>query len=341
MLRPGLHRWVNGLYFAAANPTWSPETVIRVDHVTKFYGSHCAVADLDFAIEEGECVGFLGLNGAGKSTTLRLLSCLLLPTSGRVTIRGMDAETQPHEIRRFIGYLPERPPVYGEMAVHEYLTFAGKLRDVASTRLAARIQEVVALCGLEDVAHAPIDTLSHGYQQRCGIAQAIIHDPALLILDEPMQGLDPVQIVEMRAMIRDLRGKHTILLSTHMLGEIEATCDRILVLHEGHIAAHGSEADLARKYGAGGRFELIARGDDDGIREALGTVDGLTEVELAATNDGTRVTFHLESSGDGRAAVSRAIVNGGMDLLAMRRVTSGLESIFLGLNRDIEAEAAS
>ncbi|RZO55063.1 MAG: ABC transporter ATP-binding protein, partial [Sandaracinaceae bacterium] len=176
--------------------------MIVVDRVSKFYGRNAAVRDLDFRIEEGECVGFLGLNGAGKSTTLRLLSCLLLPTSGRVTIRGFDVEEQPHEIRKLIGYLPDEPPLYPEMRVEEFLRFAGKLRRMSAEQLQLRLPKVMAQTGLEAVRDQTIGTLSHGYQQRVGIAQAIVHEPALLILDEPIQGLDPVQIVEMRALIR-------------------------------------------------------------------------------------------------------------------------------------------
>ena len=313
--------------------------MITAEKVTKYYGSHRAVHDLDFAIADGECVGFLGLNGAGKSTTLRMLSCLLLPTSGRVTVRGIDAEDSPHEIRRFIGYLPERPPVYGEMSVHEYLRFAGRLRGVRTSALTARVQEVLELCGLREVADAPIDTLSHGYKQRCGIGQAIVHEPALLILDEPMQGLDPVQIVEMRAMIRGLRGRHTILLSTHMLAEIEATCDRILVLNNGTIAAHGTEAELAQRFGNGGRLELELRGDAALVEPTLSSIDGVSAIEIRAEHDIIRVTLELDGGGAGRAAVSRAVMQAGLDLLAMRRLTSGLEAVFLGLRTDAREAA--
>ena len=315
--------------------------MIRVTNATKYYGSHCAVRDLDFTIGDGECVGFLGLNGAGKSTTLRMLSCLLLPTSGSVTVHGLDAESDPHAIRKLIGYLPERPPVYGEMTVREDLVFAGKLRGITGTKLAQRLADTIETCSLTDVAQAPIDTLSHGYRQRVGIAQAIIHEPSLLILDEPMQGLDPVQIVQMRAMIRGLRGRHTILLSTHMLHEIEATCDRILVLNEGRVAAHGTEAELAREFGAGGRFELLVAGDEDVVIATLEALDGVSDVHVEAAPDGWRVQLHLTGDGAGRGALARAVVEAGQELLELRRVTSGLESVFLGLQeRGVTGEAA-
>src|SRR4051812_35398015 len=184
--------------------------MIVVEKVSKYYGAHCAVTDLSFQIREGECIGFLGLNGAGKSTTLRLLSCLLLPTSGRIRVRDMDVVDNPHAIRKLIGYLPDTPPLYAEMTVGEYLRFAGSVRGLSGNDLAVRVARAGELCNVRDVMNSPIATLSHGYKQRVGIAQAIIHGPALLILDEPIQGLDPVQIVEMRNMIASLRGEHTI-----------------------------------------------------------------------------------------------------------------------------------
>lgn len=306
--------------------------MIEVEKVTKYYGSHCAVQDLEFSIKEGECVGFLGLNGAGKSTTLRLLSCLLLPTSGRVRIRGLDVEENPHEIRKLIGYLPDTPPLYSEMTVSEFLVFAGKLREMTASQVKARLPEVLSTCALQDVADQAIGTLSHGYKQRVGIAQAIFHQPALLILDEPIQGLDPVQIVEMREMIRSLRGKHTILLSTHILSEIEQTCDRILMMHEGHIAAVGSEEELAKRYQSAGSVELEVRGQDSQVRAALQPVQGIKALEIVNLGEGIcRVRFATES--DTRESASRAIVQANLGLLAMRRVSGGLESIFVRLSR--------
>lgn len=313
--------------------------MITVENATKYYGSHCAVRDLNFTIAQGECVGFLGLNGAGKTTTLRLLSCLLLPTSGRVTIGGLDVEDQPHDVRRLIGYLPETPPLYAEMTVQEYLGFAGRLRGMAPERLAQRLPEVVESCGIARVVQAPIATLSHGFRQRVGIAQAIIHEPDLLILDEPTLGLDPVQVVEMREMIKRFRGRHTILLSTHMLSEIETTCDRILMMHDGRIAAEGSEAELARRYGGGGALELEVAGSLVAVQAALAaiaTTEPATFVEL-----GDLVRVRIQTGEDARAAISAAVVGAGLGLLGLRRVTSGLESVFLRLNHDGAAPAVT
>lgn len=315
--------------------------MIVVDRVSKFYGRNAAVRDLDFRIEEGECVGFLGLNGAGKSTTLRLLSCLLLPTSGRVTIRGFDVEEQPHEIRKLIGYLPDEPPLYPEMRVEEFLRFAGKLRRMSAEQLKLRLPKVMAQTGLEAVRDQTIGTLSHGYQQRVGIAQAIVHEPALLILDEPIQGLDPVQIVEMRALIRSLRGEHTILLSSHILSEIEQTCDRILMLHDGRIVAQGTEDELVHGMGEGPAgyrealtahwVELEVRGDEEALRGAL-ALEGVEIVELTrGSSDVLRVK--VKSVSEARELLATQIVNAGLGLRGLRRTSSALEDVFVRLSQ--------
>jgi ABC-2 type transport system ATP-binding protein len=305
--------------------------MIAVEHVSKYYGAQCAVADLNFEIREGECVGFLGLNGAGKSTTLRLLSCLVLPTSGRIRIRGLDVVENPHSIRKLIGYLPDTPPLYAEMTVSEYLQFAGRLRGLSGADLNSRHQRVLSICNLEEVADSPISTLSHGYRQRAGIAQAIVHGPALLILDEPIQGLDPVQIVEMRNMISGLRGEHTILLSTHILTEIERTCDRILMMHKGRIAAEGSEEELAAKLSQERQLRLEVLGEESALRRALARVSEVSRLIVEPTAQGTlRVTVRVDDAA--REKVSRAIVQADLGLLGMEALSTGLEGIFLQLS---------
>ncbi|HEX4354004.1 MAG TPA: ABC transporter ATP-binding protein, partial [Polyangiales bacterium] len=302
-----------------------------VDKVSKYYGSRRAVADLSFEIGAGECIGFLGLNGAGKSTTLRLLSCLLLPTSGRISVRGLDVVTHPHEIRKFIGYLPDTPPLYPEMTVREYLDFAGRLRGLRGAELDKRRDRVVSLCSVKEVIRSPISQLSHGYRQRVGIAQAIIHAPSLLILDEPIQGLDPVQIVEMRKMIGELRGEHTILLSTHILSEIEATCDRILVLHQGHIAAEGSEAQLEATLLANRMLHIEVRGEVEALKSALAPIEEVRKLQIAPSSDGV-VRANLQVDDSARERVSRAIVQANLGLLSMHIESTGLEAVFLQLS---------
>jgi ABC-2 type transport system ATP-binding protein len=329
--------------------------MIEVDKVTKYYGSHPAVHDLSFNIEAGECVGFLGLNGAGKTTTLRLLSCLLLPTSGRVSIKGFDAEEQPHEIRKLIGFLPDRPPVYPEMTVSAYLSFAGKLRQMDRAAVAKRMPKVLEDAGLTHVADEPIQNLSHGYQQRVGIAQAIIHDPTLLILDEPIQGLDPVQIVEMRELIRGLRGVHTILLSTHILSEIEQTCDRIMMLHEGRITAKGTEAELAARFGADGMMtiELDVRVPEASesyrdttrslVRQVLDSVEGVASVESGDLDAGRVCAVTVRAAGDVRERIAKKLIDEGFGIRRLEVSSSALEDIFIQLSREDrqrDAEAA-
>ena len=305
--------------------------MIVVDNVSKYYGSRYAVADLSFEIRAGECIGFLGLNGAGKSTTLRLLSCLLLPTSGRISVRGLDVVTHPHEIRKFIGYLPDTPPLYPEMTVGEYLDFAGRLRGLTGAELDKRRDRVLSLCSLKQVLRVPISQLSHGYRQRVGIGQAIIHGPSLLILDEPIQGLDPVQIVEMRKMIGELRGEHTILLSTHILTEIEATCDRILVMHQGRIAAQGSEEQLAARLLANRSLQLEVRGSADALKAALAPVGAVQKLQLESVSDSiVRASAQVDDAA--RDQVSRAIVQAGLGLLSMHSESTGLEAVFLQLS---------
>jgi ABC-2 type transport system ATP-binding protein len=320
--------------------------MIVVDHVSKYYGKNAAVRDLEFRIAEGECVGFLGLNGAGKSTTLRLLSCLSLPTSGRLTIGGFDAEEKPHEIRKLIGYLPDSPPLYDEMRVEELLRFAGRLRRMGSAELKRRLPEVIEGTGLSEVHDQSVGTLSHGYRQRVGIAQAIVHRPALLILDEPIQGLDPVQIVEMRELIRSLRGAHTILLSSHILSEIERTCDRLLMLHRGRIVGEGTEEEVvARMHEEPGGYrdakgrhfiDLEVRGEEAAVRAALG-VDGVEVVEMVSTSRGV-VRVKLQALTDIRELAAMRVVNAGLGLLRLERSSSALEDVFVRLSRDDEDE---
>lgn len=300
--------------------------MIVVEQVSKFYGPHAAVKNLNFEIEEGECVGFLGLNGAGKSTTLRMLSCLLLPTSGSIKIDELDVEHDPHEIRKAIGYLPDKPPVYDEMTCTQFLKFAGEIRDMDSSALKKRIPEVIDICGLDDVADQIISSLSHGYKQRVGIAQAIIHEPKLLILDEPFKGLDPVQTFQMRKMIKSLHGKHTILLSTHLLAEVEASCDRILFLENGLIEATKTKEELS----TGGDFLIrvvVAKNDND-LATLIEEVEGVLSVSTIQEQE----EFEIRCASDRRSLIAKKLIEKEFELLVLQRKESGLEAAFLKAN---------
>jgi ABC-2 type transport system ATP-binding protein len=310
--------------------------MIEVKGLTKYYGEHAAIHDLNFAIDRGEVIGFLGLNGAGKTTTLKILGCVLLPTAGEVTVDGIDIARDPHAVRRRIGFLPDTPPLYGEMTVGRYLTFAAELRGVPSVDAARAVAEAEEKTATREVHDQLISSLSHGYRQRVGVAQALVHKPKLLILDEPTSGLDPVQIVEMRATIKVLRGEHTILLSSHILSEISQTCDRLLVIQNGEIVAQGSEQDLATQLGGGGTIEIEVVGAASRAIEVARTVTGIGECTIIREGDGVALVSMLGAP-DLRPKVARALVGNGIDLLRIDRGAARLESIFLKLTKGPEA----
>ena len=307
--------------------------MISAQGLTKYYGDRAAIQDLTFHIEQGEIVGILGLNGAGKTTTLRVLACLLLPSTGRVSINGLDIFESPHEIRKQVGFLPERPPLYTEMTVEAYLVFTGELRGMRHKDARSRVGEVLEITQTKDVRGEVIANLSHGYRQRVGIGQAIVHQPAVLILDEPIGGLDPVQIVEMRQMIRGLKGRHTILVSSHILPEISQTCDRIIVIREGRIVATGSEDELVAHLTSRQRLHLAARGDKEQLQKLIGGVGGVVKVELQSTVEGSANHFRVETDKDLREELSKAVVQGGFGLLQLSPAEPELESIFIQLTQ--------
>jgi ABC-2 type transport system ATP-binding protein len=303
--------------------------MIEVRELTKYYGERPAIRHLNFDIRPGEVVGFLGLNGAGKTTTLKILGCVLLPSSGQVRVDGLDVTTHPHEVRRKIGFLPDVAPLYNEMTVGAYLAFAARLRGVPGRETQARVEESEEKLALREVHDDLISSLSHGYRQRVGMAQAMVHRPRLLILDEPSAGLDPVQIVEMRNLVRRLSGEHTVLISSHFLSEISQTCDRLLVIQSGEIVAQGSEAELAASLGTTGEIEVTVRGPAPKAVEIARQVAGVLDVQ--ASEAGQDVLLRIRANQDRRAEIARALVQGGHDLLRLEQSASRLESIFIEL----------
>ncbi|MBL8951323.1 MAG: ABC transporter ATP-binding protein [Myxococcaceae bacterium] len=307
--------------------------MISVEGLTKYYGENAAIKDLAFKISKGEVIGFLGLNGAGKSTTLKVLGCVLAPTSGRVIVDGYDVVENPHEIRKRIGYLPDTPPLYDEMTVGGYLDFVARLRGVAPGDTVARVKAIEEKTGLAAWHDAPINSLSHGYRQRVGVAQALVHNPQLLILDEPTGGLDPVQIVEMRELIKRLKGEHTILISSHILSEISQIVDRLLIIHNGEIVAQGTEDQLAGAAGGGGGLiELQLAGNAQKAVEAAKAVPQVNTVELTQLA-GDRVHLQVTAAADVRPALVRAMVTAQLDVLEVKKSHGRLEDIFLKITQ--------
>jgi len=301
--------------------------MIRAEGLTKFYDSRCVVENVSFEIADQEIVGFLGLNGAGKTTVLRMLSGILSPSSGAIEIDGHDLLSDPANLRWRIGFLPERPPVYEDMVVQQYLEFAAQLRGQSTHR----VPEVTELTGLQNVQQQRIGTLSHGYRQRLGIAQAIVHDPALVVLDEPINGLDPVQIKEMRDLITRLKQRHTVLVSSHILTEISQTCDRILVLQEGKLVFNGSENELSTKMDVSAQEILvILSGETSQISKALDESAIVAHWKLEnELEDAMQVRVGLRDVSSEEFA--SFAVNSGIGLRSMTPVKTHLESLFIRL----------
>ena len=304
--------------------------MIQVDQLSKYYGARAAIRNLTFRIDAGEVVGFLGLNGAGKTTTLRILGCVLLPTSGTVRLAGQDLLTAPRQLRARIGFLPETPPLYEDMTVREYLAFVAGLRSVDPARIPARVTETEERTGLADLDDERISTLSHGYRQRVGVAQALVHGPDVLLLDEPANGLDPVQNVEMRSLIRSLRGDHTVLVSSHILPEIAQTCDRLLVVRDGELVAQGSESELEERLGVGTGVELEVAGPVEAVAIALRAMPGVRAVAVQPVAGG-RAVLRVEAPDALRPALAQAALAAGAQLFRLDVSADRLESLFLKL----------
>jgi ABC-2 type transport system ATP-binding protein len=304
--------------------------VITAQNITKYYGAHAAVQGISFQINKGEVVGLLGLNGAGKTTTLRILSGLIVPTSGNIVIDGVDVAASGEDIRSRIGFLPETPPLYPEMTVEDFLVFVARIKGVPEKEVVAAVQRSLEAADITGVRDSIIDTLSHGYRRRVGIAHAIVHSPALILLDEPTSGLDPVQIVHMRKLIRGLATRHTIIVSSHILSEIQQLCDRILVLQKGRIVAEGTEVELGRRVAGGSTITVEVRGTPAGLAEALRRARGVT-AHVIDSNDNETIVATVELAADTREDLAKAIVDSGLGLRRLDRASLELESIFLQL----------
>lgn len=308
-----------------------PETMIEARGLTKFYGNFLAIEDVTFRVRAGEIVGFLGPNGSGKTTTMRILTGYMPPSSGTALIAGYDVVSQSLEARRHIGYMPETVPLYTEMSVEDYLEFMGRLRGMDRERLRRRISQVVDLCQLGDYRYTLIGKLSKGYRQRVGLAQAILHEPEVLILDEPTIGIDPIQVVETRQLIKDLGRDHTILLSTHILPEVSMVCQRVLIIHEGVLVAEDTPANLAGRLQVTERLELQVKGPPSEVMNALRALPGVTEVTRQGSGEVCDYVVESRRGADLRSQVARAIVERGWGLLKLNPVSLSLEEIFLRL----------
>lgn len=312
--------------------------MIEVEHLTKSYGQARAVNDISFKVEKGEILGFLGPNGAGKTTTMRILTGYLPATGGTARVAGYDVFEDSMEVRKRIGYLPETPPLYPDMTVSAYLAFVARIKGVAAGDLPKRVEESMRMTNLTERKDWLIKKLSRGFKQRVGIAQAIVHNPDVVILDEPTVGLDPNQIKEVRHLIKGLAGDHTIILSTHILPEVEMTCDRVVIINKGKIAAIDTTENLTSQMKGGERVRLIVRGDGEALRQSLGAVEGVSKVEVESieNNGGLSAVVESDQGLDLRGKIAASIVGGGFELLELRAVSLSLEDIFMQLTTSEE-----
>jgi len=307
--------------------------VIEVSNLTRRYGRHTAVDKASFKIEQGEIVGFLGPNGAGKSTTMNILTGYLSATEGIVKIDGQDILEHPKEIKKKIGYLPENPPLYPDMTVSEYLSFAGEIKKIPPGVKKERMNRIMETVGIQDVSKRLIKNLSRGYKQRVGLAQAMIGDPKILILDEPTAGLDPKQILEIRDLIIELGKEHTVFLSSHILPEVSAVCRRVLIINSGRLVADDSPENLARRILGGNRILLRMDASEAAVSRALGGISPITKLEFRESPElGTvEIIAEAEKETDIRRDLSRALAAAGIPILMMRSLDLSLEDIFLNL----------
>jgi ABC-2 type transport system ATP-binding protein len=318
------------------------DVMIEVDGLTKDYGLTRAVDHVSFSVRQGEVLGFLGPNGAGKSTTMKMLTCFMSPTAGTAKVAGFDVFDESLEVRRRIGYLPEDTPIYRDMTVLEYLHFAAEMRGMDPDKSPARIKEIGGRCGLSEVAGKLVGELSKGYRQRLGLAQAMLHDPDILILDEPTSGLDPNQIVEIRSLIKEIGREKTVILSTHILPEVQATCSRVVIISGGKLVADGTPDEL-RARERGGRYRVVVESNGvpkDAIRDRLASLAGVARCEAITGEDGSHA-FAIDAGGasDLRKPIFRAAVDNRWTLLELARESASLEDVFRNLTTGEEGKS--
>lgn len=304
--------------------------MIEVKNLTKYYGTKIALDNLSFTVKEGEVLGFLGPNGAGKSTAMKIITCYLSPTEGTVTVDGLDVFNDSLEVRKRIGYLPEHPPLYLDMTVKDYLEFAAKIKGVSRKKIRDCVDSNIEKCGLKRYYKSYCNSLSKGYRQRVGIAQAIVNDPKILILDEPTIGLDPVQIIEIRKLIKSFGGDHTVILSTHILSEVDMTCERVIIINEGKLVAEDLTKNL--KEDANQNRELIVefRGKSPNIRSKIEKIKQVEKVELGSSSGDTSLfKISVKPGNDIRPEIAKSVMNENLELFEMKYVSKTLEQIFV------------
>jgi len=311
--------------------TQNSDLMIQAMGLTHFYGPRPAIEEVNFGVKRGEILGFLGPNGAGKTTTMRILTGYMPPTEGKVTLADYDVVEQSLEVRKRIGYLPETVPLHTEMPVSSYLKYMGTLRGMPARRIKQRIGEVIEVCRLQEYQKTIIGKLSKGFRQRVGIAQAILHEPEVLVLDEPTIGIDPIQVVETRRLIQDLGREQTVVLSSHILPEVNMICERVLIIHEGHIVAEDTPGNLAQRLQGVDQLQVEVGGPAQEVLAVLRRVPGVTEVTQRYNQGRNVYIVHVEQGKDLRDEISRAVVSNEWSLLSMQLVSMSLEDIFLRL----------
>lgn len=309
--------------------------MIQVEDLVKKYDIHTVINNLSFTVEKGQIYGFLGPNGAGKSTTMNIITGYIAANSGTVKINGFDILKEPEKAKQCIGYLPEIPPLYTDMTVREYLLFAAELKKVPKKERKRHVEEIMEKTRIMDVQDRLIKNISKGYKQRVGLAQALIGDPEVLILDEPMVGLDPKQIIEMRTLIKGLAKDHTVILSSHILSEVSAVCDHIMIISDGKLMASGSPQELQEMMHGRTELEIVAIGTREHAEDVLEKTDGIASYEVEPGDDADSVKIYVQADGDKdlRKALSLAMAEAGLAILSMNRVEKSLEDIFLELTK--------